>query len=243
MNKKRLCTILGFIAALNINTTNCVNVDKEAPVETKTIIELVKNVKNMVNEYLEENSKKEIFSFGYLKADSNIYDYTDSYTKVNTISKYQKVVVLSETKEYYYVETEENILGYINKNSIGLIPDTFVEVDISDQTVNFYMNNELVLTTPCVTGNKGLHTRTGYFSISYKKYDTYLKGPGYKSHVYYWMPFDQAIGLHDADGWRSEYGGDIYLTNGSHGCINMPHTAAETIYNNVSAGTKVLVHK
>ena len=102
MNKKRLCTILGFIAALNINTTNCVNVDKEAPVETKTIIELVKNVKNMVNEYLEENSKKEIFSFGYLKADSNIYDYTDSYTKVNTISKYQKVVVLSETKEYYY---------------------------------------------------------------------------------------------------------------------------------------------
>ena len=210
MNKKRLCTILGFIAALNINTTNCVNVDKEASVENKTIIELVKNVKNMVNEYLEENSNKEIYSFGYLKADSNIYDYTDSCTKVNTTSKYQKVVVLSETKEYYYVETEENILGYISKNNIGLIPDTFVEVDIS---------------------------------ISYKKYDTYLKGPGYKSHVYYWMPFDQAIGLHDADGWRNKYGGDIYLTNGSHGCINLPHTAAETIYNNVSAGTKVLVHK
>ena len=57
------------------------------------------------------------------------------------------------------------------------------------------------------------------------------------------MPFDQAIGLHDADGWRSEYGKDIYLTNGSHGCINMPYEAAEIIYNNVSAGTKVLVHK
>ena len=41
MNKKRLCTILGFIAALNINTTNCVNFDKEASVENKTIIELV----------------------------------------------------------------------------------------------------------------------------------------------------------------------------------------------------------
>ena len=33
------------------------------------------------------------------------------------------------------------------------------------------------------------------------------------------MPFDGGIGFHDAS-WRDEFGGDIYLTDGSHGCIN-----------------------
>lgn len=37
--------------------------------------------------------------------------------------------------------------------------------------------------------------------------------------------------------------GDIYLGNGSHGCVNLPNEAAETIYDNVEAGTKVLVHR
>lgn len=36
---------------------------------------------------------------------------------------------------------------------------------------------------------------------------------------------------------------DIYLGNGSHGCVNLPNEAAETIYDNVEAGTKVLVHR
>ena len=63
----------------------------------------------------------------------------------------------------------------------------------------------------------------------------------YALDVEYWMPFDDQIGLHDSS-WRTEYGGDIYLTDGSHGCVNTPLDAIATIYNNITVGTLVVVY-
>lgn len=48
--------------------------------------------------------------------------------------------------------------------------------------------------------------------------------------------------MHDAT-WRSNFGGDIYLTNGSHGCINLPLNVAATIFENISANYPVLVYE
>ena len=56
------------------------------------------------------------------------------------------------------------------------------------------------------------------------------------------MPYNRGEGLHDAT-WRSVFGTQNYKTNGSHGCINMPLDITDDIYDNVSVGTKVLVHK
>lgn len=223
------------------NDTEVIDTNKDY-VEEENVVEVIDNTE-LISEVENEIKEKEVMYLCYIKNDTKVYDDTLETNVISEIGKFQKVVITKETDYYYFIEDENGIVGFINNEDAGILPDMFVEVDISSQTVNFYIDNELYMTTPCVTGNGGIHTRMGYFEIAYKAYDTYLKGPGYKSHVYYWMPFDQAIGLHDADGWRSEYGGDIYLTNGSHGCINMPYEAAETIYNNVSAGTKVLVHK
>ena len=57
------------------------------------------------------------------------------------------------------------------------------------------------------------------------------------------MPFitSTGIGLHDAN-WRSQFGGNIYQYDGSHGCINMPPSKAAALYSMVSAGTTVYVH-
>ena len=134
-----------------------------------------------------------------------------------------------------------NVLSIHSNDDLEILPNLFVEVDISDQTVKMYKDNEVILTTLTVTGKTSSPTRIGYFPISYKTYDTYLTGPGYNSHVYYWMPFDGGIGLHDAS-WRDTFGGDIYINNGSHGCVNLPHNAAKEIYENVDTGTMVLVH-
>ena len=65
---------------------------------------------------------------------------------------------------------------------------------------------------------------------------------GYSSPVNYWMPFNGNVGIHDADGWRSEYGGQIYLTRGSHGCINTPEDQVAKIYDAVEIGTAVIVY-
>ena len=55
------------------------------------------------------------------------------------------------------------------------------------------------------------------------------------------MPFSGGCGIHDAT-WRSSFGGDQYLYDGSHGCVGVSLSNAKTIYNNVSVGTIVVVY-
>jgi len=105
-----------------------------------------------------------------------------------------------------------------------------------------YNGNELLIETNIVTGTLDTPTRIGLFKIYAKQTNRYLTGEDYNAHVNYWMPFDGGIGLHDA-AWRKKFGGEIYLTDGSHGCVNMPKDITDDIYEEVSIGTKVLVHK
>jgi len=121
--------------------------------------------------------------------------------------------------------------------------DTYVEVDLDNQHVWCYVDGLCVIETPCVTGNVAHVTGTpdGIYDITFKETNATLVGEGYQSHVNYWMPFNRGIGLHDAT-WRSKFGGGIYLTAGSHGCVNLPLSAAKTIYANIEKGEPVIVH-
>ena len=47
--------------------------------------------------------------------------------------------------------------------------------------------------------------------------------------------------LHDAS-WRSSFGGNIYKTSGSHGCVNLPPAAAKKIFENIEDGDPVIVY-
>lgn len=55
------------------------------------------------------------------------------------------------------------------------------------------------------------------------------------------MPFYGNVGIHDAT-WRSSFGGNIYKTDGSHGCVNAPLYLAKTIYANIESGTPVICY-
>ena len=127
---------------------------------------------------------------------------------------------------------------------------TYAEVDLSGQQIFFFKDGKQVLNSPCVTGNtaEGHSTPDGIYTLAYKTTDTVLRGKKmpdgtyeYESPVSFWMPFNGGIGFHDAS-WRSNFGGTIYQTNGSHGCINLPYDAASTLYNYISAGTPVICH-
>ena len=129
--------------------------------------------------------------------------------------------------------------------------DSYVEIDLSRQKVWTYVEGNLVLETDCVTGclEKGHETPTGIFSLSYKQEDRILRGKKmsngryeYESHVDYWMPFNGGVGLHDAT-WRKTFGGDIYVKNGSHGCVNLPHDAAEKLYGIINYDMPIIVYK
>lgn len=133
------------------------------------------------------------------------------------------------------------------RNDVG---DWYVEVDVSRQTVYLYANGEKVDEAPCVTGNAdgSKDTPRGAYSIYSKLSPTTLRGYNpdgsleYASDVTYWMPFNGGIGLHDAS-WRSEFGGDIYTWDGSHGCVNLPFEFAKEVYESTWIGYPVIVHE
>lgn len=121
--------------------------------------------------------------------------------------------------------------------------NTYVEINLTAQHLYFYVKGKLVVQSDFVSGNaaKGWSTPAGAYSITYKQRNATLKGQGYATPVSYWMPFNGGIGLHDAN-WRKTFGGTIYKTNGSHGCVNLPPAVAKTIYENISAGDPVLCY-
>lgn len=123
--------------------------------------------------------------------------------------------------------------------------NTYVEVNLTEQHLWFYKKGKLVVDSDFVSGNisRGNGTHTGVYGITYKDRDVILgvnSGASYRSPVDFWMPFNGNEGLHDAS-WRSKFGGTIYKTNGSHGCVNLPRAAAEKIYNDISADVPVIV--
>ena len=123
------------------------------------------------------------------------------------------------------------------------IGDSYVEVDLDNQHVYVYKDGNLVTETDCVSGkaSNGSSTPEGTYGITYKERDAKLVGENYTSPVNYWMPFNGNIGLHDAT-WRKEFGGDIYINSGSHGCVNLPLDKAKIIFENVVKGEPVIVY-
>ncbi len=122
------------------------------------------------------------------------------------------------------------------------IGDTYIEVDMGSQHMYYYADGELVIDTPIVTGNMSRRwsTPAKVCFVYFKQKNRVLRGADYATPVKYWMAVDGHIGIHDAT-WRREFGGDIYKTNGSHGCINTPLETMTELYELVEPGTPVIM--
>ena len=181
----------------------------------------------------------------------------DFYTSIGTtvtlsggdygwcIDQSSTVVALLNALEEGYRGTMEPVYLYsaMSHENQG-IGYTYVEICISQQRMWCYQDGNVIVDTPVVTGNpnKGNATPSGgVWAIDAKKRDAVLTGEGYTAPVSYWMPFNGNVGIHDME--RYAFGGTIYLSNGSHGCINTPYDQAEIIYNTVSIGTPVIVYE
>ena len=140
-------------------------------------------------------------------------------------------------KEPAYFQTAQQY----GEDDIG---DTYVEVNLTAQHLFFYKNGKLVLESDFVSGNlaKGYGTPTGTYPVQYKQRHATLTGDDYSTPVDYWMPFNRGIGFHDA-WWRKEFGKNIYKTNGSHGCINLPPKAAKIMFDHIERGVAVVVYE
>lgn len=138
-----------------------------------------------------------------------------------------------------HVPTYEREAFCYGRDDIG---DTYIEVDMTQQKMYYYEKGELRLETDVVTGNmrRRMGTPEGVNFVYNKQKDRVLRGPGYASPVKFWVPVKGSIGIHDAS-WRKEFGGDIYQTAGSHGCINTPKDKMGELYDMVQIGTPVVM--
>ena len=130
------------------------------------------------------------------------------------------------------------------------IGNTYVEIDVSRQHLWAYDNGNLLLETDIVTGTATheRYTPEGVYYVFFKTEDTFLRGAQrpdgsyeYEVHVDYWMPFNEDIGMHDAD-WQYYFGGDYYLWGGSRGCINMPVDMAPIMYEWVNSEVPIVCY-
>lgn len=135
------------------------------------------------------------------------------------------------------IDREPEMTGYDSITTDKIV------VSIADQNIKVYFDGELWGESDVVTGRKGVHnTPTGVYYITECINGKYLIGDTYKTWVNKWMRLtNSGIGLHDA-AWRSSFGGSIYMTDGSHGCINLPKDFAYALYEKAYVGLPVIIY-
>lgn len=136
--------------------------------------------------------------------------------------------------------------GVTSNNGLG---NTYAEVSLAEQRAYFYRDGKCVLSTNIVSGtnNEGNKTPKGVWYIMYQQSPSVLRGLNddgstYASKVTYWSPFtDTGCGFHDAS-WRHNWSSTAYLTDGSHGCINMQPSVAGQAYQYLEKNEPVIVY-
>lgn len=175
--------------------------------------------------------------------DGDISDKIKIFSNLNT-SKKGDYDITYQIEDSSKNKSEEKIKVHVLEKKKEEVPEvtpvtnSYIDISISNQKLYYYENDELVLVSDVVTGiNNG--TPIGNYSILSKAQNIELKGDNYTSFVSYWMAFiGHSYGIHDAS-WRSSFGGQIYINNGSHGCVNMPTENAARLYYMVQIGTPV----
>ncbi len=200
-----------------------------------------KGIETFVDELVSEyNTVDTTLAFEATKGETVMVKYETYGTKLDAEAE-KEYLINAFTNKVSEVHTPAYLQeGYVKgKNDIG---HTYIEVDMGNQKLYAYKEGQLLLETDIVTGNmkRKWSTPEGVNFVYNKQKKRTLRGPGYATPVDFWMPVKGSIGLHDAD-WRKEFGGDIYLTNGSHGCVNIPPEIMPTIYDEYEIGTPVIM--
>jgi hypothetical protein len=123
----------------------------------------------------------------------------------------------------------------------GVTTGRWIDVDLAEQTLTVYDNNQLVFATVIASGLEPFWTRPGLFQIYQKKETETMRNNDptdyyYLDNVPWTMYFDKARALHGAY-WRTRFG---YPQ--SHGCVNLSVGDAHWLFNWAREGDYVFVH-
>lgn len=125
----------------------------------------------------------------------------------------------------------------------------YTEIDLTEQKVYVYRDGQLVYNCICVSGlptaKRDRITRTGVWYIKEKKPEKVLVGEDYETPVKYWIRIMwTGTGYHALN--RSDWANwspTLYLTKGSHGCLNLQEADAAMLYSLINLKDPVFIHE
>ena len=143
----------------------------------------------------------------------------------------------------------------------GMMNTKAVVISLEEQAMRVYQNGKLVNTFLVTTGRPDKPSPPGTWWVEGKKSPTVFKATVPKTSPYWYpdTPINYAMQyhsngyfLHDS-WWRADYGpgtqfphqdasGDIYSSQGSHGCVNMQKDDAAWLYNYVEVFTHIVIY-
>ena len=157
----------------------------------------------------------------------------------------EKEMILEDLKAGKDVTREPVYSQTANSHGENDYGNTYVEINLTAQHLFFYKNGSLVVESDFVSGNlaKNHGTPSGSFGVTYKAKGMrcfaakimslrYLSGCLLTVVLECMMPAGEVLLVEQ-----------FIKRSGSHGCINLPYSAAKTIYENIEAGYPVLVYE
>lgn len=212
---------------------------------------------SVLDSFVEETEDGQVLRYSlvysYVQSLAVKYDTWNQTQKFKTIDG--KILTLSHTENDTYlgwkldVDQTANQLcsDLLSKKTSGTalwlgkgmvhekqdIGDTYVELSIAKQHLWYVKDGEVVLDTDVITGldsDAKRRTPTGMFKTMDFYEDYTMHGDDYTAFSEYFIRLTpNGIGIHDAS-WKSEFGGGLYKTEGSHGCINTPYEKVKVLY-------------
>ncbi|WP_053942251.1 L,D-transpeptidase family protein [Kallipyga gabonensis] len=216
--------------------------DKQVSIDPDAVLSWVKDMARKTDTYGTDRTFKTT-NRGTVTVPPGIYGW-----QIDTKKTRDKLMTLLKEGGNHELEPEYRHRAlHREKDEIG---STYIECDLSQQHLWAYKDGKLFLQTDYVSGTtNGVHeTPVGVHKIWSREKDRELKGKNldgskYVTPVTFWMPINYGgVGLHDAP-WRSSFGGRLYRSYGTHGCLNLPPKVAEKIFNAYPVGTPVIIYE
>jgi len=158
---------------------------------------------------------------------------------------------------YTYTITATNARGQRHSDTYNMLAVTYkrIVISLSKQQLWAFDGSHYVMSSLVTTGNPALPTPTGTFPILGKYSPFTFVSPWPPGSQYYYAPSpttyallfdDRGYYVHDAP-WRGNFGPGSNATTGtpgqtytgSHGCVNVPFTMMQPLYQWATIGTVV----
>lgn len=173
---------------------------------------------------------------------STVPGFKTKYGSGRTISRHTLVEVF-DTSVYYgwdwymiapgewVVQSDVALVYPAAEPPKGVISGRWIEINLFEQTIAVYDNNEMVYATLTTSGSKEFYTRPGLFQIYEKVRNTNMAGGGRdEDDRYYLMNVPWSMFFDERRAFHGEYWHDHLGYKSSHGCANLSFPDAEWLY-------------